>query len=669
MGGKGKGKGGKGYRPKGSKGGFKGKGKSKEAHAAEEDDRGSQYSERSQWSQTGSQWAYLAGEDDWPEGEAFAAEDWQGSDWQGSDWQGSDWRGSGWQDHEAYTTEAERQELNEAAARVGGPQPVWPEEPPPPPQQPPTTNTTANNSWRENAATDRNVPKLHGKTAREFREYIREVGFWELETPLSEERRGPALIRQLSGRAADLTKHLMPADVFVKQGVQIILKALESLEKEPDIKLEEMADAFFTLNRRPQETHDEFLGRADSVRKDLKKEDLQFDCNDGFWCLYILRRAGITAPQRAQLLVMTAGKYIKDEIYRALRTLGPLFDRARGAGATVADGAARQQQTGKKPWFNKKPQQAYVAEPAIPEEPEEEEEASNEDEEAFEAEEDSEEDREPVVESFPAELKQELVEAMAAYQSAKARMTTAKKARGFFQGVPPGTTATKPQPPEKIAAMKVLKARTKCHDYDKMGHWSGDKECEKRKNSTPGKKAQGVHFCEAFSAEEVRAQGLLSEQSEPPTPHSHKTTKRGTRGGKADKATAAFHVQDNHNHNHHSKGVPVHFVGTVDLETFVQVQTGDTVSETSGAGILDSGCQKIVCGHLWLEQNISCMNARGIDLQVNYVPENRRFRFGNHGCSRVNGVQPFELQSKAVLARSRLQLFKATLHCCSADLP
>ena len=163
----------------------------------------------------------------------------------------------------------------------------------------------------QHQVSDRNIPEISFYNAKGFRDLDREVGFWELETPLPLEKRGPALIRRLKDRAKDLTKHLMPSDVAIAGGVKVVMDALRALEKEPYLKLEEMADAFFTLNRRPGESHDEFIQRADAVRRELKKEDPTFDCNDGFWALYILRRAGITPQQRAQLLVLSNGKYDK----------------------------------------------------------------------------------------------------------------------------------------------------------------------------------------------------------------------------------------------------------------------------------------------------------------------------------------------------------------------
>ena len=179
---------------------------------------------------------------------------------------------------------------------------------------------------------DPNVPKLDGKGAREFREYKREVWVWEIETPLPQNKRGAALMRGLSGRAKELVRHIEPSDLFRDDGVKVLLSHLQTIEKESDQKLEEMSERFFGIIRRPGETYEEFLPRADNVRMDLQREDPTFSMSDGMWSLYLLRRCNISPAQRAQVLTITGGTYNREPLYKALRTLGPLFERQHGQG-------------------------------------------------------------------------------------------------------------------------------------------------------------------------------------------------------------------------------------------------------------------------------------------------------------------------------------------------
>ena len=532
-------------------------------------------------------------------------------------------------DWEAYPAEEETGQPNPdpGTATANGPEQQ---------QTPPTSQH--NNHWSQS---DRNVPKLSGKTAKDFRDFVRNVGFWQLDTPLPLERQGPALIRQLTGRAAELTKHLQPADVYKSNGVEVIMKELSVMEKEPDIKLEEMADKFFTLNRMPQETHDEFLSRADSVRKDLQKEDKEFSCSDGFWCLYILRRAGISPQHRAQLLVLTGGKYQPSEIYRGLRTLGPLFDREKrnypssdtqrsSDTQSIRSRSQYSSSSSSKPW-QKRSHSVNVAnqqqEETIDEEEKGEEEEEN-DPDAFHQDDDSEDSQDP---NMPPELEQEMIEALAAFQNAKTRMSTAKKARGFFKsGSSKGSSkGSAPANKQNEGALKNLKKNTKCHDCDQTGHWAGDPECKKPKRPPFKRKDKATEMVELLSdIEEVQAMTTEIEparsskvdlwddrtigrkSSRPPS----ERTQRGTRGGK----------------NYSARHSTEFYVGTAALDALAQ--SGEvSLTDTAGAAILDSGCQKVVCGHLWLEDHVSKMALRGKDLCLKIKPELKRFRFGNQG--------------------------------------
>ena len=72
--------------------------------------------------------------------------------------------------------EAEAAEAEAAAAANTTPQTTAPTATP----QAPASNGSY---WKDNYASDRNVPKLTRKSAKEFRDFVREVEFWELELP------------------------------------------------------------------------------------------------------------------------------------------------------------------------------------------------------------------------------------------------------------------------------------------------------------------------------------------------------------------------------------------------------------------------------------------------------------------------------------------------------
>ena len=448
------------------------------------------------------------------------------------------------------------------------------------------------------------IPKLEGKTAQDYRDYVREVKFWCAETSLSENRRGPALIRHLSGRAKDLVEGLEVEDVAVAGGVELILQTLRELETEPEQRIEARADEFFTLQRKHGEGFSEFLGRADLTRTHLRREDASFDCGESFWCLYVLRRAGLSASQRAQVLTLTAGTYTKEPLYRALRTLGPLFLKEKN---TSHDARPVQEESVKRRrWYSSnvadaeedeswdQDAEAHAADAQFEEEPHEEE-----------------ADEEPYA---PEELDDIEYEAFQAFQTAKDQLSKIKSARGYFKPKPDkgkskGKGKGKFKGKDREKSLADLKKDSYCRTCGQQGHWSGDAACS-GKGKGKDKDVSGVYFVDVAGqkTDELPFQHVQS-------PSSSFASKNNYNRSNQDQYYAAYMLDDCC-----AQRCP-HDAFSADAHNDVPV----------GHGIADTGCQRVVCGEGWLNPHLDHLRANcGVkEDQIIWRPERRRFRFGN----------------------------------------
>ena len=187
---------------------------------------------------------------------------------------------------------------------------------------------------------DRNLPKFTGESAQEYDEYVRMIGFWVQSCRLKPSQQAGRLIFGLSGKALEATKHLKARDLALAEpyddekdpeegnsGIDKLLRCFLGTRDQPVQRLEKVADKFFELARHHNESYEEYLTRADQVRRELKHEDVSFAVGEGFWCLFILRTMGLTPFQRSQMLTMTNGAYTEKEIYRVIRALGPIWEK------------------------------------------------------------------------------------------------------------------------------------------------------------------------------------------------------------------------------------------------------------------------------------------------------------------------------------------------------
>ena len=154
-----------------------------------------------------------------------------------------------------------------------------------------------------------------------FRNYEKNVRFWEFETDVPPVKRGVKLLRHLEGQARMAVEEMSFEEIACEKGVQNVMERLrEYFLPHLEVSLPRAFEAaVYGTPRQPKEGFSEYLARTDKAFSRLRKEGVELP--DGAQGYIIYRQASLTEAQDQRFLVWADGRYDRKSVIHSLRKL------------------------------------------------------------------------------------------------------------------------------------------------------------------------------------------------------------------------------------------------------------------------------------------------------------------------------------------------------------
>ena len=338
------------------------------------------------------------------------------------------------------------------------------------------------------------IPHWDGENMALLREYKKRVliefNTQSATTDAGKEKRanlGLRLTRGLSGKAWKMVEPLLEDMVPLTQtgGHELIILALEKLDKVAIVRKQQKFDDFFKRSRRKRGMEiKEYVQQFHRRYEELKELDKGTRLSDDLYAYFLLEGALLTDDQK-RLIIMCANNQYETVLFeKTLETnyhdlhlseqRTSRFEKAQAPGAGKSAGKSGKKGGGKK--GGRGPGKAYFTdydpdgahESYEYEEDEEECDVCDPDD-AYEVD----EGVDDIASDAGASEDPEINNAYAAYDQARAKVKEMQKRRGFFKAE--GTLTFE----ERKAAIDKRKQNSDCGACGQVGHWAGDPECPK----------------------------------------------------------------------------------------------------------------------------------------------------------------------------------------------
>ena len=278
-----------------------------------------------------------------------------------------------------------------------------------------------------------------------YKEWRRRVELWTKSTRLEVSKQAPKIVSVLSGPAWDAMRHIEIEVLTSEEGVEQVLKTLDTTFGDPkDVLLVEATDdAFYLTTKQPQQELVAFQARLDSKFRRLEATG-SLTIPAEIKGLVLAKQAGLSTAEVRELLTLTGGSLQYEAVRSSMRRLmwdfsKPVSQR-RVPGASKAVYVAEQQDNSSEEW--------QLAE-ALAED--------------------------------DAEFSETEAQAIyLAYQEARSRLAAKKVNRGFFPQDCGGKGMGK-QGWKGAGDLAAIKARSRCRRCGELGHWQ--KECPKKERA------------------------------------------------------------------------------------------------------------------------------------------------------------------------------------------
>ena len=291
-----------------------------------------------------------------------------------------------------------------------------------------------------------------------YKQWRREVNVFLLAYSVPSEQIGPRLWLRLAGEARDAVEQLdLEKDLAVEGGHKTLLAILDSVfdQEECDV-IDDAVNEFWNCRREAGQSMETYITNLKTAMVRMRKEDPETRISNKAFGVIMLKRAGLTAQERQQVLSATNATYDADRIETALKRLFKdvaVTDRYsnRPVSRSKSKGKGKSKRSPER--VRGRGKGTFVAESMDDDDEDEEEDAY------WEDEDDSEDDDDDYVEEEEDdgdddddddERDPDMEEATAAFQTARRKLAMAKKKqqRGYQKG---GKGAKKPKLEEKKA--------------------------------------------------------------------------------------------------------------------------------------------------------------------------------------------------------------------------
>ena len=333
------------------------------------------------------------------------------------------------------------------------------------------------------------IPHWDGEDLALLRQYRLRVGIeyetWSGDSDLAADKRaslGLRLTRGLTGRAWTVVEPLLVnmSDLKVDTGHRLILKALESLDKEEVVRKQMKFDEFFKKSFRKRGT-DMATYLRDFRRKysELRELDDNTQLSDDLYAYFLLEGARLSDDQQRLVCMVADNEYETRSFEKTLKTNFHdvhTSERQGDGPRKFGFGGAPKGKDSKGKGKGKDRNKGYYQE-----------EAEDQEDEAYYTDgDDNEEAEAEQVSDVGASEDEEIYEAYTAYDKARQKVKTLQTQRGFFKAE---GTMTFEEKQERKDAIQKEKKRTACGACGRIGHWAGDAECPK--STGKGKQGKG----------------------------------------------------------------------------------------------------------------------------------------------------------------------------------